>query len=876
MKTSQKNRRQISILSPLQIPEKERKSLYKKVQKKKGRLLTLAILSDRLNVPPFLNDLKSRIEKAGGGLRVLWFRDIQSSRSGLVRAIQESEEYQRCKEVLILAPEDWHRTDVQGFIEELRLSPGADQEFKPSRLSIRLKLLSITGLIVSLALAAMIGMASYLFRNHSETLIQGYNLSLARLVAESLEKDIQGIQYRSQALLDRLESESPTLSTDPISAPNQPDDARNNTTKPPTKEEGSGQPGTRDDIANPPVKEPQQTSEENQAATEDRNPDAKETRSNEATGQQEAPSGVMESPDEAANTPEQKEQPGAPAPNESDSEEPPQEAEKSPSDAKDEITTGEKQELSPGHAGYTSVDQFFKENDRYLYLSSISVNEDSIDVSREFFNGAFFLEYDLRPDQFRKLLNEWPTSTLQEGPLYLRKFTLGQVPLLGLSFPGKKERILMYLAADDFFQSFRKARQAGIFEIHLIAGDGTILISSESTSTDRLKGHSIIGEILESPVNNGSRKYTNQEKEYLASFQMLDDMGLTVLSHAETNRVFEAVRRIERQNLYLMGAVLAAAFLLVFLFARTLSVPIVRLAQATGAVRRGDYAVRIHPTTRDEIGQLTYSFLQMTRGLQEREHIKDAFGKFVSPGIAEKALRGEIKLGGEKRTGTVFFSDLRNFTALSEKSQPEEVVDFLNRYFTAMVDCIQATGGMVDKFIGDAIMAHWGTLEPSETDTADAIRAALMMRKALIQLNKELAAEGSPALLSGCGINTGPVIAGQIGSEKRLEYTVIGDTVNLASRIEYLNKLFGTDLLVSSYSMERVRGQFEAVEMPPLRIKGKSQPEIVYAILGSVDDPDRPQSLEELRAIVGIDFDEEKARMELQRSSDQMVNREKK
>ena len=448
--------------------------------------------------------------------------------------------------------------------------------------------------------------------------------------------------------------------------------------------------------------------------------------------------------------------------------------------------------------------------------------------------------------------------------------------MLGLSFPGKKNRVILYLAADDFFQSFRKARQAGIFEIHLISGDGTILISSESRGSESLVGHSIIKEVLNSTVNNGSRKYTNEGKEYLASFQMLEGPGLTVLSHAETDLVFEAVRRIERQNLYLMGAVLASAFLLVFLFARTLSVPITRLARATGAVRQGDYTVRIHPTTRDEIGQLTYSFLQMTRGLQEREHIKDAFGKFVSPGIAEKALRGEIKLGGEKRTGTVFFSDLRNFTALSEKSQPEEVVDFLNRYFTVMVDCIQATGGMVDKFIGDAIMAHWGTLDPSQTDTADAVRAALMMRRALIDLNREFESEGATALLSGCGINTGPVIAGQIGSEKRLEYTVIGDTVNLASRIEYLNKLFGTDILISSYSMERVRDQFDAIEMPPLRIKGKSQPETVYAILGAMDDPNRPRSLEEVRQMVGIEFNEDQAQMELQRSSDQMVPREKK
>ncbi|MCB1318569.1 MAG: adenylate/guanylate cyclase domain-containing protein, partial [Leptospiraceae bacterium] len=189
---------------------------------------------------------------------------------------------------------------------------------------------------------------------------------------------------------------------------------------------------------------------------------------------------------------------------------------------------------------------------------------------------------------------------------------------------------------------------------------------------------------------------------------------------------------------------------------------------------------------------------------------------------------------------------------LSEKRQPEEVVDFLNRYFTVMVDCIQSHGGVVDKFIGDAIMAHWGTLAPSATDTADAIRAALDMRQSLLVLNAEFEKEGVPPLRFGCGINTGPVIAGQIGSEKRLEYTVIGDTVNLASRIEYLNKLFGTDILISSYTMQQVRGLFEAEELPPIRIKGKSEPEVVYAILGQTGDRQHPKNLRELRAMVGI------------------------
>ncbi|MBU41885.1 MAG: hypothetical protein CMN76_01590 [Spirochaetaceae bacterium] len=833
MKTSKRNKPQLSILAPLELPSGQLASLYKRIKRRKSRLLVLAALPDPQNLPHYLSGLKERTQQSGAALRILWNKDIGASSAGLVKAIQESPEYAQAKEIILIAPESWQRTDIQSIVEGLRMGrPEGPDSFKPSRFSIRLKLLLITGSIVSLALAAMIGMASYLFRVHSETLIQGYNLSLARLVSESLEKDILDIQYRSRSLLDRLKSESPTLSLEePWPKPEPTEESAD------TGEEQA----QKDRSSTPASKEPEKQTLEPKPATE------KES----ATEAKE--------PESVADAEQQK--PATDA------------KEQRPAQDKGESETESTKDPRPGHGGYVSARRFFEENDRYLYLSVVKYNQDSISLTEEFFNGPFLKEYELDAKRFREYLKQWPPQALQEGPLEFRRFQMEDVPLLGLSFSGDDGRIILYLAADDFFQSFRKARQAGLFEIHLISGDGTILISSETEGVTPLEKHTIIEEILESPVDNGSRKYVNGEKEYLASFQTLEQ-GLTVLSHAEADKVFEAVARIERQNLYLMGAVLAAAFLLVFLFARTLSVPIIRLVQATGAVRKGEYDVKIHPTTRDEIGQLTYSFLQMTRGLQEREHIKEAFGKFVNPGIAEKALRGEIKLGGERRWGTVFFSDLRDFTELSEKNQPEEVVDFLNRYFTAMVDCIQATGGMVDKFIGDAIMAHWGTLVPSETDTADAVRAALMMRKSLIELNQAFAREGAPPLRSGCGINTGPVIAGQIGSEKRLEYTVIGDTVNLASRIEYLNKLFGTDILISSYSMERIQGQFEAVEMPPLRIKGKRQPEVVYAILGSMDDPERPRSLEELRNLVGIEFDKTRAAEELKRSSDQMVSGE--
>ncbi|HMZ38015.1 MAG TPA: adenylate/guanylate cyclase domain-containing protein, partial [Leptospiraceae bacterium] len=156
----------------------------------------------------------------------------------------------------------------------------------------------------------------------------------------------------------------------------------------------------------------------------------------------------------------------------------------------------------------------------------------------------------------------------------------------------------------------------------------------------------------------------------------------------------------------------------------------------------------------------------------------------------------------------------------------------------------------------------WGALFSRGNDTENSINAAIMMRKALIAFNERPTTKSGkkkPIAMFGCGINTGPVISGQIGSETRLDYTVIGDTVNLASRVESLNKPFGTDILITTDAYDRVKDVFQVEEMPAIKVKGKSEAQIIYAVLGRLDDPERPKSLKELRSLVGIKFDEEKA-----------------
>ena len=339
---------------------------------------------------------------------------------------------------------------------------------------------------------------------------------------------------------------------------------------------------------------------------------------------------------------------------------------------------------------------------------------------------------------------------------------------------------------------------------------------------------------------------------YLGSWKRFLDGELVVVSAVKKDAALAGVLLLQRRNILITVMILCVSMVLLLFFAKSLTNPIKRLVSGAERIGTGDFSVEIPPTSRDEIGQLSETFNAMTKGLVERDKYKSTLGKFVNKEIAEHVMKGEIQLGGESRTAAIFFSDIRSFTAISERLTPHEVVEFLNEYMTVMVECVNATNGVVDKFIGDSIMATWGIPYSRGNDTEHAINGALMMRKALATFNQNRGGPRKPIIRIGSGINTGEVIAGQIGSPERMEYTCIGDAVNLASRIESLNKVFHTDILISEYSWSLVRTIFRVVPMKRILVKGKEQPQQIYAVLGRYDDPSSFTSLASLRAALGL------------------------
>jgi class 3 adenylate cyclase len=216
--------------------------------------------------------------------------------------------------------------------------------------------------------------------------------------------------------------------------------------------------------------------------------------------------------------------------------------------------------------------------------------------------------------------------------------------------------------------------------------------------------------------------------------------------------------------------------------------------------------------------------------LEEKLYVTGVFGRYVSAEVAEKALSGELELGGEEKIISVLFCDIRNFTSFSEKTSPAEIVALLNRFFSLMTPAVFEQEGIVDKMIGDCLMALFGAPIHMEDFRLRAVRAAMKIRERLVRLNAELTASGKPEISIGIGISTGPAIVGNIGSSERMEFTAIGDTVNTASRIEGLCKHFGRALLVDEQTRKGIGEEYSLVPMDPVEVKGKKDKIQVYAV----------------------------------------------
>ena len=393
---------------------------------------------------------------------------------------------------------------------------------------------------------------------------------------------------------------------------------------------------------------------------------------------------------------------------------------------------------------------------------------------------------------------------------------------------------------------------------YIVNADGEPLIYEDNQTiidAGLVPSFEIVEELLKySTGNEYIYKDTENNNWIYIRMNILDDTCSAITLTSESS-VLKAINLTALRIIAITVAVFFLAIIIIRFFSRSLTNPIEDLVVATNHIDRGDYNIHLRPRTKDEIGYLTDRFTNMAGGLAQRQRLMTTFTKFVNKDIAEKAANGQLTLGGEDKNATVFFSDIRSFTAMSEKMTAPQVVEFLNDYFTRMVDCVNKTNGIVDKFIGDAVMAVWGAATTNGSPQEDAwaaVKAALMMRIALYHFNENQIKHGRNPIKIGCGINSGPIVAGQIGSEDHMNYTVIGDTVNLASRTEALNKPFATDILITENTYLLIKDKIIAEEMPGVHVKGKTDPIKMYAVVNA-KGVKGPKDIHKLREFLGWD-----------------------
>jgi adenylate cyclase len=312
--------------------------------------------------------------------------------------------------------------------------------------------------------------------------------------------------------------------------------------------------------------------------------------------------------------------------------------------------------------------------------------------------------------------------------------------------------------------------------------------------------------------------------------------------HSGTRDSAAHARQLERRAQWLSWIITAIASTVGVIFAfwvsRNLVRPVLDLLRGTRAVEKGDLDVKIEVRTRDEIAQLAGSFNHMVGELRQKEQIKEMFGKYVDPRVVQGLLdKQKFADSGERRLMTVFFSDLQGFTTLSERLTPDGLVKLLNHYFTTMANAIREKNGIIDKYIGDSVMAFWGPPFTGETEHARlACLAALEQRTRMEQFVKDVPEilgirQGLPVLRVRMGISTGDVTVGSIGSDDARSYTVIGDTVNLASRLEGVNKQYKTDIIISEDTHRLAQDILETRELDAVRVVGRNEPVRLYELL---------------------------------------------
>lgn len=500
------------------------------------------------------------------------------------------------------------------------------------------------------------------------------------------------------------------------------------------------------------------------------------------------------------------------------------------------------------------IDLFFKNDKNFLMVGIYTKNSGKLQTESVLYNREFLKDYELSKFDLDKTINMHSRNFLKSftGKELVNNVSLGvKIPTFSISYldPQNPNRIIISVFHTDKIKESFMQTKGGITQTYLVNDQGDVIAHPDEKiliEEKNLFETEIVKAMLTSQFDNGQKtykdKYTNIK--YIGAYKKIGFAGVGVISVVPEEKALEEVYNIQKRNILIMLITLCMAFLVIYNFANTLTKPLLVLVGATKEIESGNFQVDIKPAYRDEVGLLTNSFTDMGKGLEERDKVKNILGNMVDPVVVKEAMidLSALKRGSEKEI-TSFFSDVASFSTISEKLSSVELAALLNEYLSAMTIILKKHEGVLDKYIGDAIVGIFNAPVEVQDHSLAAARASIEMITKLQELREywrknNLYIPEAQSMNIRIGLNSGPAKVGFMGTDALASYTMMGDTVNLAARLEAAGKDYGVDILISESTNKQIEHEMFTKFLDLVRVKGKNEPVKIYQLIAKkVDTP---------------------------------------
>jgi adenylate cyclase len=501
------------------------------------------------------------------------------------------------------------------------------------------------------------------------------------------------------------------------------------------------------------------------------------------------------------------------------------------------------------------LEQFFKNDHSFIFLGVYQQKDSKLIPVESLFNSDYLKKISVEENEILDIINRNQSEFLKSfaGSSILLNTSQGfQEPILCISIPPLEDDdttndfiLVIMVKLETILDAFKKS---GITETFMVSGDGTVIAHHDSKlvlSGKNLVDSPIVRTMLASPTTNGQQSFEGEGgKRFLGSFQKLKYRftNIGIISTIPEDKAFEAVYEIQERNIYIMVISLCMSLVVIVIFAKSISTPILSLLSETVKISKGIFKLSITRSTNDEVGVLTDYFITMAKGLEEREKVKSILGSMIDPVVVQEAMIDLVALKrGSEKTITAFFSDVASFSTISEQLTSVELASLLNEYLSAMTIILQKRSGVLDKYIGDAIVGIFGAPVDVDNHSIKACHASIEMIAKLKDLRQywksnNLYSKEAQEMDVRIGLNTGPAKVGFMGTDNMGSFTMMGDTVNLAARLEAAGKDYGVNILISEMIKDNIGDNFFIRELDLVRVKGKNEPVKLFELISTSSD----------------------------------------